>query len=236
MPVSVHESPEHMAQSRNATVYVCANVGAVHAPPSSTNRSKKPAPSGIHWRNQIRGGMLRRDTLRLKGRDYSQPGLYFVTIDVLNRAEILGRVEDGKFYPSRAGDLVKQCWESIPLHFATARIDEYQIMPDHMHGIIALGRENYDAAGRDDSQATPSSPSLSPIIQAFKSASTRGIHDTGILSGTPVWQRSFYDRIIRDDGSYTTIVRYIRSNPQRWKERSLILHRGAQHGDFLQER
>ncbi len=161
--------------------------------------------------------MRTRKPLRLRERDYRRAGLYFVTIGAQDRAETFGSVREGEFFPNQAGKIAEERWEEIPLHFSTARVDAYQIMPDHMHGIISLDSANTHSINNRDSNTTAAAPSLSTIIQAFKSASTRAIHEAGMLPGKPVWQRSFYDHIIRNDRSYVNIVHYIASNPQRWR-------------------
>ena len=75
---------------------------------------------------------------RLKGYDYSQNGWYFTTICVKNREHFFGKIIDGKIYLSITGKIIKKCWQEIPMHFPDAKLDEFIIMPNHIHGIILI--------------------------------------------------------------------------------------------------
>ena len=85
--------------------------------------------------------MDRRNSLRLKGYDYSQPGEYFATICTKHRACILGKVRDGKMRLSEIGVIVDSCWQQIPEHFLNTRVGVFQVMPNHVHGIIEIKKK-----------------------------------------------------------------------------------------------
>ncbi len=88
-----------------------------------------------------------RKSIRLKEYDYSSPGAYFVTICTKDRAEIFGNVVDGKMILNELGEIVNRCWLEIPTHFPHAHLDEFVIMPNHMHGIIEIQTEIMEIVG-----------------------------------------------------------------------------------------
>jgi REP element-mobilizing transposase RayT len=124
---------------------------------------------------------------RYPGFDYRQPGAYFVT--------------DGVVRVTAAGLIVRRAWEAIPSHCPGVVLDAFVVMPDHVHGIIVI-----------ESPAM----SLAEIVGSFKSASTRAINRVRGSPGSAVWQRSYYDRIIRNDREWWSIRRYIDDNPRNW--------------------
>ncbi len=79
-----------------------------------------------------------RRSIRVRGYDYSQAGAYFITICTYERACLFGKIVDGKMTLNDAGRMVESCWQDIPDHFPHADLDEFVIMPNHIHGIIAL--------------------------------------------------------------------------------------------------
>ena len=170
-----------------------------------------------------------RKSPRLKGYDYSQPGAYFVTICTRERACILGEIVDGKMKPSAVGMIVVSCWEEIPRHFASTRLSTYQMMPNHVHGIVEItGRRT-----RENSVGTrhavslqgpegegfgkPRQGSLSTIIRSFKSAATKLIHNEGQYPKQTPWQPRFFDHIIRSNIDQFFIQQYIELNPLLWQ-------------------
>ncbi len=92
--------------------------------------------------NKACGGLImkeyHRHSIRLKGYDYSQPGAYFITINTLNREPLFGEIADGIMHPNRFGRIVYECWHSITEHFANVELDEFVVMPDHVHGIVLI--------------------------------------------------------------------------------------------------
>ncbi len=179
--------------------------------------------------------------IRLRGNDYRQ-GAYFVTLCIAQRQELFGRIisdgSDALIELNDTGRIVDECWCAIPDHFPHARLDQTQIMPDHLHGIIVLappvgniGNEStqwVDATGAleddramDDVPARPRGPvagSLGAIIAAFKSETTKRINRLNGVTGHRLWQPGYYERAIRQQGGeYGRIAQYIAENPAKWR-------------------
>jgi putative transposase len=155
-----------------------------------------------------------RRSIRVKGFDYTTPGAYFVTVCVQNRACILGEVVDGAVQLSTPGLVAESWWCSVSNTFPSVEIDAYVIMPNHLHGILRFGSV-------DDADAPP--VTLGRVMQWFKSKTTL---DYGIgveQYGWPpypsrLWQRNYYEHIVRDEAELTRIRAYIDGNPGRWTE------------------
>jgi len=144
-----------------------------------------------------------RKRTRLKEYDYSNNGYYFITICIDDRKNYFGSVIKNKIKLSIYGKEVEKILLSLKDRFQVIEIDYYVIMPNHIHLIIIL--EN-----GDDSQK-----SITEIIGAFKSLTTIELHKMGLKEFK--WQRSFYDRIIRDEKELFNIRQYIDQNPLRWE-------------------
>jgi len=160
-----------------------------------------------------------RRSIRLKGYDYSKAGAYFVTICAQNRECLLGDIVDGETRLNDAGKMVKRCWGEIPTHFPHVELDEFIVMPNHMHGIIVICPTGRGMACRAPTQrqfAKPIAGSLSTIIGSFKSATTRQINHIRNTPGHHVWQRNYYERIIRSEEEMDRIRTYIIDNPVKW--------------------
>jgi putative transposase len=154
-----------------------------------------------------------RRSIRLPGYDYSQPGAYFVTICTHQRECTFGTVQDQTVFLSLPGKIVEQCWRSLPRHFVFIELSTFVVMPNHLHGVVII--KNYDQ--RVVAQSSGTTPrSLGSVIQNFKSISTRKIKQEVKNERTPIWQRGYYERIIRDEAELDRIHRYIEANPERW--------------------
>jgi len=147
---------------------------------------------------------------RLSGHDYSSAAMYFVTGVVQDRVRCLGEVSCGEMMPSKYGFIVQQRWDWLAEHYPYVKLHAFVVMPDHFHGIIEI------------CHTVPSGDfvsvkikSLSELMGAFKTTSSKHIHLAGLMEFE--WQRSFHDRIIRNEGAYQRIKRYVRINPARWK-------------------
>lgn len=148
-----------------------------------------------------------RKWVRLKEYDYNQPGAYFVTLVTYKRQEIFGKIVNDQMYLSSAGSCADVCWRMIPSHFNNVVSDVFIVMPNHVHGIIEIEGDDIDKT---------ITPSLSDIVSSYKSAVSKLIHRMAEYEMLKVWQRSFYDHIIRDDRDYDNIVEYINGNPVEW--------------------
>ncbi|WP_337866381.1 transposase [Ignavibacterium sp.] len=144
-----------------------------------------------------------RKPTRLKEFDYSNNGYYFITICVQNNKMIFGDVENEKMKLNTYGKEVEKILLSLPERYKQIEIDYYVIMPNHFHGIFILSNENNQSV------------TISNVIGGFKSLTTITIHKLGIKDFK--WQRSFYDRIIRDEKELFYIRQYIEQNPLRWE-------------------
>ncbi|MCP9441172.1 MAG: hypothetical protein NNA20_01135 [Nitrospira sp.] len=162
-------------------------------------------------------GLPNRRSLRLKGYDYSRPGAYFVTIVTQNRACLFGEVVDGAMRLNEIGKIVRQCWLDIPAHFAHTELDEFVVMPNHVHGIIVIIDGRGTACRAPTEQfGRPVTGSIPTVIRSFKSAVTTHITQQRGTPGAPVWQRNYYEHIIRNEGELHGIREYITNNPLQW--------------------
>lgn len=156
--------------------------------------------------------MRDRKLTRLKNYDYAQNGHYFVTACTQDRSEWFGGIGNGKMTPNEYGNIVLACWNDLPNHYANIKLDEFVVMPNHVHGIIVI--ENNVGNGL---KPFPTQHGLSEIMRGFKTFSSRRINET-INNGTKFhWQKSFYDKIIRDEKSLYDIRKYIQENPLKWE-------------------
>ncbi len=158
-----------------------------------------------------------RKSIRLRDYDYSQSGAYFVTICTKNKECLLGDVVDGKIVLNDIGKFVQQCWLNIPEHFPNGTVDEYIIMPNHIHGIviITVGANNYSPLQNEQLFQSPSR-TIGSIIRGFKIGVTKwSRQNTDMYT---LWQRNYYEHIIRNEGDMNTILEYIVNNPLRWME------------------
>jgi len=167
----------------------------------------------------------RRKAIRLQGYDYSQPGEYFVTICSKDREHLFGKIEEGKMQLNEFGEIVSSCWKDLPNHYTCALTDEFVIMPNHVHGIIVITEPNPVGEGSEPSP-TRRHP-LSEIVRSFKTFSARRINECRGTPGLSVWQRNYFEHIIRDERSLERIRQYIVSNPERWLEDENDLANGA---------
>ena len=157
---------------------------------------------------------------RLQAYDYSTPGAYFITICayehkcVFSRVQVSGPVGDGLARPvlklTNLGYTVEQQILAIPKRFPSVLVDTYVIMPNHIHLLLRL---------QDDAGPASPSPTVGNIIGAFKSLSTRAAKP--YLGGKPLFQRSFYDHVIRDERDYEEVWAYMDGNPGKWAEDEL---------------
>lgn len=148
----------------------------------------------------------RRRSIRLKEYDYAESGLYFFTMCCHEKKALLGRIENGEITPNEFGEIVRDTWLDLPNHYAGISLDEFVIMPNHIHGILRI----------EDAHAKKQG--LTEIIRALKTFSARRINALRGVSGVPVWQRNYYEHIIRDESSYLSIAEYIQTNPLQWEK------------------
>jgi REP element-mobilizing transposase RayT len=146
---------------------------------------------------------LHRKTNRLAGYDYSQSGYYFITICIDNKLHLFGKIKNGISVLNHYGFIVEYELKKISLRYSYIKIDQYIIMPDHLHVILYL----------KETQQQTIRTGISSVIGTFKSVTSRRIHKDGLKKF--VWQRSFHDRIIRDETELFFKREYIQQNPLR---------------------
>lgn len=177
---------------------------------------------------------FKRRSLRLPNYDYSQPGAYFITICSWQRACLFGKVIDGIMHLNQIGGIARDQWLRLGLRFPHSDIYSYIIMPNHMHGIIVINSEISDTPeSLEGSTCTPlaqthcarkhvSPGSLGAIVRAYKASVSWYIHALGGFNRKPIWQRNYYEHIIRDEQELQTIHDYIETNPQTWEQDRLF--------------
>jgi REP element-mobilizing transposase RayT len=153
----------------------------------------------------------KRKTTRLKDFDYSTTGAYFITINTQDRKSILSRIvsggEDGPFpYLSPRGKIAEKWIQDIPNKYQDVTVDRYVIMPDHVHLLISISHND----GRGDP-----SPTVSMVVGWLKHQITKEINKNLGTTGEKIFQRSFYDHIIRNYEDYCEVHKYIHENPIR---------------------
>lgn len=150
---------------------------------------------------------------RLKNYDYNQSGAYFITICTHNKANIFGEIINDTLHLTEFGLIVEKHIQKMNTLYDEIVIDKYVIMPNHIHLIITNYKQNDIVPTNDRTKST-----LSKMIQVFKSSVTKelGTHTMRSLQ-VPVWQKSFYDHIIRNEKEYQEIWEYIDTNPLKWR-------------------
>lgn len=171
-----------------------------------------------------------RQSIRLKGYNYGQSGLYFITICTHNRDHLFGKIINKEMVLNEAGKVATKCWREIPVHFPIAVLHEYVIMPDHIHGIIEIispKNELLPPVGIQNLESLPAvtentfqhiiPQSIGSIIRGFKIGVTKWFrYANGFSPEMQVWQRNYHDHIIRNEIEYTRIALYILNNPANW--------------------
>ncbi|MDD5457784.1 MAG: transposase [Phycisphaerae bacterium] len=179
-----------------------------------------------------------RRSIRLREYDYSQPGAYFLTICSHEHQCLFGHIVDTEMKLNDLGLAVQSSWLDIPNHYHYVELDEFVIMPNHLHAIVVLqdtvgagfkpapntvGDEDVKRAGF---KPAPTRHSLGEIVRAFKTFSARHINKIKNTPGKPIWQRNYFEHIIRNEESLNKIRNYIMNNPRNWtadkEQKSLV--------------
>ena len=163
-----------------------------------------------------------RKALRLRHYDYSQAGLYFITVCIQDHKCPFGQIKDSLMMLNDAGQVINRCLLEIPQHFPSVNLHQHVIMPNHLHGIIELvGAPLVGAQSPENGQPQGIAPTIGDILGAFKSLSTNRYIKGVKQNGWPpfdkkLWQRNYYEHIIRNEESRLQIIEYIDTNPLRW--------------------
>lgn len=187
-----------------------------------------------------------RKTIRLQNYDYSQEGYYFITICTENKKCILGKIENKKMVLNQFGKKVKDCWLKIEKTNNFLKLDQFVIMPNHIHGILIIdknvgvplvGTQDSDGLSeqRKNKNSTQGRPqgiaptkTIGEIIGGFKSLTTNEYIKNVKAGKFPsfkkrIWQRNYYEHIIRNEESLDKIWEYIVSNPETWEKDDLFV-------------
>lgn len=187
------------------------------------------------------GNKFNRRSIRLQGYDYSQAGAYFITICCQDRICRFGRIINGEMILNAAGTMVDQWIQEISNKFIDIQIGEYIIMPNHIHfivinnGIVGVDLRvnpnlcintnisNIDIGNTNQIESEHTGSPLHHVVQWFKTMTTnayiRGVKNLGWEPfNKKIWQRNYYEHIIRNEKSYQTISQYIQNNPLNWEK------------------
>lgn len=177
-----------------------------------------------------------RRSIRLKGYNYSLAGAYFITICAHQRECLFGEVIAGAMILNRLGQVVKWHWYTLPKIHRRLQLDEFVVMPNHLHGILVLADDDNGVVGAGlgnnlsvytenlsakpaptEDIATKREHGITEIIRGFKTFSARRINQIRHTRGISLWQRNYYEHIIRNEESLNTIRQYIINNPLSWE-------------------
>ena len=173
---------------------------------------------------------LHRRSVRLPGYDYAQPGAYFVTIVAAGMQCLFGQVENHEMVLSDLGHIAQQQWLKLPTRFRSLELGAFLAMPNHIHGILIIHDRRGTAGNLADSDdasyrraptegfGMPVPGSIPTIIRSYKSAVAYRVHAAGKMAGLSVWQRNYYEHVIRDGEDWERIHRYVESNPAMWAQ------------------
>ena len=160
-----------------------------------------------------------RQSIRLKCYDYSQSCLYFVTINLQNNVYLFGEIVDGEMLLNEYGEIVQMVWNELPQHYDNIQLGEFVVMPNHIHGIIIITDvvgAGFKPAPTDNVKHGTAKHGLPEIVRALKTFSARKINELRNTRGEKLWQRNYYEIIIRNERSYQRITNYIIDNPKKW--------------------
>ena len=166
-----------------------------------------------------------RKSIRLRDYDYSQGGLYFITICTHERPPLFGKIIDGIMMTNDTGVIVEKCWREIPEHFPQVILDGFVVMPNHIHGIIEIVKSDDHLVGANNYSPIYSpfhlplrgtSKTVGSIVRGFKIGVTKWFRENTDIH--KVWQRNYHEHVIRDEEGYVKISEYIQYNPQKWHE------------------
>ena len=161
-------------------------------------------------------------SIRLQGYDYSSTGPFFVTICTHEKRCIFDRIVEACVELNRMGRVVRECWNSVPVHFPQVSLHEFAIMPNHVHGIVEIGSQvgAQHAAPlprpRSKTDSGLKAGSLGAVVRSFKAAVAKQAREELGWHG-PVWQRNYFERVVRNGQEFADASRYIAENPARWE-------------------
>ncbi len=166
-----------------------------------------------------------RRSIRLRSYNYANTGGYFVTICCRDRKCLFGEIVNEKMILNEYGKIANNTWNELPLHHSNVELCEFIAMPNHIHAILKIAGNVMGAvnvACNVMSNISPKSGTLPTIIRSYKSSVSKQIHEHSAPNITvPIWQRNYYEHIIRSETEFARIATYIRNNPILWKKQYL---------------
>ncbi len=160
----------------------------------------------------------RYNSIRLKDYDYSQNGAYFVTVCARNHESFFGNVFREEIVLNKYGKIVNQLWNELPNHFFNIESDWFMVMPNHIHGVIVINNECRGGVTPPMGEETSplQIPKLGQIVAYFKYQTTKIINKIRSTPGLQVWQRNYYEHVVRNEDELNKIRYYIQTNPLNW--------------------
>jgi len=169
-----------------------------------------------------------RHSIRLKNYDYSRTGAYFITICTYDKKSLFGKIQNGKIILNKFGKIAHSEWLKSAEIRDEIELDLFVVMPNHIHGIVIIDRKSklVGANGRSPLQSTDLSPpqnihmsskSISSFVSGYKSSVTKQINILQRTPKFPVWQRNYYDHVIRNNDDLSNTRDYIINNPLQWE-------------------
>lgn len=167
----------------------------------------------------------RSETTRLKNHDYGADGWYFITICTHNRENYFGEIFEtqnigvvgtqniASLQPTAIGKIAHQYWIEIPTHFPFVVLDEFVIMPNHVHGVFYFDKPEYEYRIHRLNQFGPQSQNLASVIRGYKAAVKKYATMNDISFA---WQSRYHDYVVRTERELQAIRRYIQNNPKKW--------------------
>lgn len=163
-----------------------------------------------------------RHSIRLQGYNYAEAGAYFVTVCIEQHECLLGEIVDGQMLLDDWGQIASEIWEQVADHWPSVEIDAFVVMPNHLHGIIIIteGGAEKEGGGTPPLQEVkpPQKPTLGAIMAFWKYQSSKRINEARQTPGMRLWQRNFYEWIIRNEQMLERARNYIANNPGRWDD------------------
>lgn len=169
------------------------------------------------------GAKYRIKAARIPNWNYASPGFYYVTICTRSRMECFGNITDGKMNLSPIGVAADECWRAIPAHFPHVVLDEYVVMPNHVHGVARITKSRHDNVIVETQNFAflqyvkrfgPQSRNLASIIRGFKIGVTKWARQNDFADFA--WQPRYHDHVVRDENDLDRVRGYIRANPEKW--------------------
>lgn len=153
----------------------------------------------------------RRISLRLRDYNYSQPGAYFITLCIQDRKCLLGNIVGNAMHLNESGHVISEAWQWLPQQYPYVSLDSFVVMPNHVHGVLVIGNPE----GGSRTAPTKVKP-LGGLIAAFKTISAKSVNAQRGMPGAELWQRNYYEHVIRNETDLQRIREYIQNNPAQW--------------------